>query len=291
MDVRAKTMPQHFQEFIDHSLMPNAIGMKFRAGGRDEFLSIMESAMKTEAWLRPIAVVEQKQIKVEGYGIRGIKRALNEDTKDRSQALSSGFKDLRSLVDNAKQLKGLASKLKQMEENKDPELEEIRASMVSLGFTSGVTKETAGKNYISQLAREICDFIKEPLETSGGLLPLLDAFCLYNRSRGGNPISAIEMNQACELFDSLQLPVKIRTLNSGAKALQLGSQAMERLTGKIVEKVRENDHLSAKETAELFRLSSVIALECLLIAEKQGALCRDQGLQGLHFYSNLFLDH
>ena len=167
--------------------------------------------------------------------------------------------------------------------------------MVNLGFTSsvtsGVTKATAGKNYLHQLAREISDFIKEPLENNGGLLPILDAYCLYNRSRGGNSISPIEMNQACELFESLQLPIKIRMLGSGTKALQLGAQAIEELTRRIVNKLKEHEHLSAKETSEIFKISSIIALECLLIAEKNGSLCRDQGLQGLHFYPNLFLHH
>ena len=163
--------------------------------------------------------------------------------------------------------------------------------MISLGFTSGVTKETAGKGYINQLSREICDFLKGHLENNGGLLPILDAYCLYNRARGGNLISPEEMNQACELFESLHLPVKIRVLASGTKALQLGGHAMEQLTKHIIQKVSENDHLSGKEIAEIFKINAVIALECLLLAEKQGALCRDQGLQGLHFYTNLFLQH
>lgn len=289
MDIRLNPVPSHLQELMGQALFPNQITLKFRGGGRDELITLLESAKRAEAWLKTTTVVEQKKIKVEGYGIGGIKRALNEDTKDRTHSLSSGFRDLQSLMENAKELKGLAMKLKQMEENKDPELEEIKASMINLGFTSGVTKETAGKNYLAQLARELCDFIKEPLENNGGLLPILDAYCMYNRARGGNSISPIEMNQACEMFESLQLPVKVRIFNSGSKALQLGSQAMEKLTGKIVEKVMEKEHLSAKQTADIFKLSAVIAMECLLLAEKQGNLCRDQGLQGLHFYANLFL--
>lgn len=288
IEIRSSALPSHLREIMPLGTIPLSLTLKFRAGGRDEYLSELESAIKAGVWNKSV-VVEQKQIKVEGYGIGGISRALNEDTKERNQTLSSGFKDLRSLSENSRELKGLAGKLKQLEESKDPELEEIKATMASLGFASGVTKEIAGKNYIPQLSREICDFIKGPLENSGGLLLILDAYCLYNRARGGNLISPEEMNQACELFETLQLPVKVKMLGSGTKALQLGGQAMENLTKKIVEGVKEKDHLSAKEASEFLKISPIIALECLSLAENQGLLCRDQGLQGLHFYKNLFL--
>ncbi|OMJ74357.1 hypothetical protein SteCoe_26746 [Stentor coeruleus] len=287
-NVRIKALPQYLHEYMPQALMPSMISMKFTVGGRDEFLTQIDTACRAESWNKPI-IVEQKQIKVEGYGIGGIKQALKEDTHDRNQTLSAGFKDLKSLSDKSRELKNLASKLKQMDESKDPELQEIKATMASMGFTSGVTKETAGKNYIPQLARELCDFIKEPLQNNGGLLPLLDAYCIYNRARGGSVISPSDMAQACELFESLSLPIKIRVLAGGTKALSLGGQAVENLTRSLIEKIREVGHLSSKEAAEIFKISTTIALECLLLGENQGQLCRDQGLQGLHFYYNLFL--
>lgn len=285
----SKTLPAHLQEFTSLGPGASTLTMKFRSGGRDNFLGQLESAVKAESWIKSPAIVEQRQIKVEGYGIGGIKKALKDDTQDRDLTLSSGFKDLKSLVSMSQELKGLALKLKQMDESQDPELAEIKATMANMGFTSGVTKEIAGKNYIQQLSREICDFIKEPIQCNGGILPVLDAYCIYNRARGGDLISPSEMSQACEMFENLQLPLRVKVLASGTKALQLGGHAVEELMQEIIKKINESGHLSAKEASDLFSINRNIALECLLMAENAGMLCRDQGLQGLHFYSNLFL--
>jgi ESCRT-II complex subunit VPS36 len=232
--------------------------------------------------------VEQKQIKVEGYGILGIKQALKEETKDRNETMSTGFRDLKSLVDKSQELKNLAAKLKMMDDSQDPELKEIKESMASMGFTSGVTKESAGKNYLSQLAREVSDFIKSQLEKSGGLLPMVDVFCIYNRARGGNVVSPKDLNDACEMLETLCLPVRLKELASGTKALTLGNQAMEVLIKRVVEKVSEVGNLSAKAVADAFDINQIIALECLFSAERNGDLCRDEGIQGLQFYENLF---
>lgn len=283
----SKPIPPHLHEFFKSTQLPCKVVLKFRAGGRNDFFALLTSSLSAEAWLRP-AAVEQKQIKVEGYGILGLRQALKEDTKDRHETMSSGFRDLKSLVDKSNELKNLAGKLKQMDDSQDPELKEIKASMMSMGFTSGVTKESAGKNYLPQLAREVSDFIKSHLEASGGLLPMIDVFCIYNRARGGNVVSAKDLNDACELLESLALPVRVKSLTSGAKALTLGSQAMEDLMIKVVRKVVENGCCSAKAVAEIFGINHVIALECLSLAEMQGLVCRDEGLQGLHFYENWF---
>ena len=81
-----------------------------------------------------------------------------------------------------------------MEESQDPEMQEIKDLMSELGFTSGVTKSSAGRDFHLQLAREICDYIHPILAKSGGMLPILDAFTMYNRARGGDLISPSDMN-------------------------------------------------------------------------------------------------
>lgn len=287
MSVCPKQLPNHLLEFFPQSRFPGSLSLKFRAGGRNEFFAALTEAIKSEAWMRPI-VVEQKQIKVGGYGVLGIKQALHEDTKDRNMTLGAGFKDLKSLVEKSQELKNLASKLKQMDDSQDPELKEIKAHMSSMGFTGGVTKESAGKNFFPQLARELSDFIKPHLESNGGLLPMVDVFCMYNRARGGDLVSASDLKTASEQLESLCLPVRAKTLPSGASALTLGSHAMESLTQKVSQKVIEAGNLSSKQVSDLFSINDTIALECLKLAEQQGHLCRDEGLQGLHFYENLF---
>lgn len=282
-----KPLPTHLLEYFPQCQYPRELSLKFRSGGRNDFSSSLLDAEKAEAWTRPM-IVEQKQLKVGGYGILGIKQALNEDTKDRNMTLGAGFKDLKSLVEKSQELKNLAAKLKQMDDSQDPELKEIKASMANMGFTGGVTKDSAGKNFFPQLARELSDFIKPSLESNGGLLPMVDVFCMYNRARGGNLVSASDFKSACEQLESLCLPVRAKILPSGASALTLGSHAMDSLTKKVSEKVIECGNLSSKQVSELFSINDIISIECLKLAEQEGTLCRDEGLQGLHFYENLF---
>mmetsp|Transcript_4016 Transcript_4016/g.3821 ORF Transcript_4016/g.3821 Transcript_4016/m.3821 type:complete len:166 (+) Transcript_4016:652-1149(+) len=159
--------------------------------------------------------------------------------------------------------------------------------MASLGFTSGVTKESSGNNFHVQLAREICDYIRPHLEENGGVLPMLDAYCMYNRARGGDLISPNDMKRACDLMEGLRLPIQVKNLPSGVIIMQLGGESVERLISLAVEKINSKDHLSAKELGEELGINALIAKQCLVEAESRGILCRDQGIQGLHFYLNI----
>ena len=73
------------------------------------------------------------------------------------------------------------------------EMKEIQEIMFGMGigneFTSTVTKETAGSNYIDELAKEIEQFVRLSISDYGGLIGLIDLYCVYNRSRGTDMIS------------------------------------------------------------------------------------------------------
>ncbi|KAI4323685.1 hypothetical protein L6164_023272 [Bauhinia variegata] len=62
--------------------------------------------------------------------------------------------------------------------------EEMQDWLLSVGIISPVTKESAGALYHQQLSRQLADFVKIPLERAGGIINLIDVYCLFNRARG-----------------------------------------------------------------------------------------------------------
>ena len=56
----------------------------------------------------------------------------------------------------------------------------------------------AGKNYFSELARELEKFLVSVLNEFGGVLALVDIYCMYNRARGTDLISPEDLLIACE---------------------------------------------------------------------------------------------
>ncbi|KAI3857613.1 hypothetical protein MKW98_028877 [Papaver atlanticum] len=67
--------------------------------------------------------------------------------------------------------------------------------LLSVGIASPVTKESAGALYHQQLSRQLADFVKIPLERAGGMIALIDVYCLFNRARGTELISPVDLLQ------------------------------------------------------------------------------------------------
>jgi ESCRT-II complex subunit VPS36 len=261
--------------------LPQEVIFKFRSGGKGSVWSAIQESLNREAWKQPIKV---ERPKLQGYGIQGLKKTMQEENKAAEQAVSNSFTDLHSLSQKSRELISLATRLKSVEESKDEEMQEIFGMMSELGMTSGVTRETAGKQYYQQLARELVDCIRGSLEKSGGLMLLLDVFCIYNRARGSDLASPSDMLTACKYLDSLS--IRVRDLPGGIKAIQSDSM-VKKLYSQVLDLVRSEEHLSAQALANKLSLNPLIAKECLLELESQGLLCRDQTIYGLHFYYNI----
>ena len=78
---------------------------------------------------------------------------------------------------------------------------------------------------------------------------------------------------------------------TGVKVLQLESAAVtsEDVLEKTEAAVVDSESLTAEEFARLAGVAVVLAKERLLAAENMGRLCRDDSIEGLRFYPNLFL--
>jgi len=85
--------------------------------------------------------------------------------------------------------------------NESEEMKEIQSVMFNMGittdFSSQVSKDTTGKNYHAELAIEIEKFLASAIEKFGGVIGLIDFYCMYNRWRGTDLISPEDLNLAC----------------------------------------------------------------------------------------------
>ncbi len=80
-----------------------------------------------------------------------------------------------------------------------------------------------------ELAYEVEKFACGVLEKCGGVLAVVDIYCMYNRARGTDMISPEDLIIACEKMNSISQKVMLRTFASGVKVLQLS-----KLMGMIV---------------------------------------------------------
>ncbi|XP_030442864.1 vacuolar protein sorting-associated protein 36 isoform X2 [Syzygium oleosum] len=236
-------------------------------------------------------------------GVAGILRREQEMWESTDKSLQEAFQDLNALMSKAKEMVMLAEKMRskllsapsQAGSSNDEELgskEEIQDWLLSVGIVSPVTKESAGALYHQQLSRQLADFVKIPLERSGGMINLIDMYCLFNRARGTELISPEDLLRACSLWENFNAPVMLRKFDSGVMVIQNKSHSDEEVFARIKSLITQPDALqmgvSAGDAAMTLGMAPAMAKEHLLTAESRGLLCRDISPDGFRFYINLF---
>lgn len=100
----------------------------------------------------------------------------------------------------------IAEKIKQALARKEldadtEEMREIQNVMFNMGiasdFSTQVSKDTSGKNFHQALSYEIEKFLDTIISKFGGVIGLVDLYCMYNRARGTDLISPEDLNIAC----------------------------------------------------------------------------------------------
>ncbi|GFY94761.1 EAP30/Vps36 family protein [Actinidia rufa] len=177
-------------------------------------------------------------------------------------ALMSKAKEMVMLAEKMR-LKLLSGSNNQASAANDEEMgskEEMQDWLLSVGIASPVTKESAGALYHQQLSRQgverlavdngkmgviqrcgvphymftlvnvvLADFVKVPIERAGGMVNLIDIYCLFNRARGTELISPEDLLQACSLWEKFDVPVMLRKFDSGVMVIQSKSYRDEEL--------------------------------------------------------------
>ncbi|CAL0303618.1 unnamed protein product [Lupinus luteus] len=239
-------------------------------------------------------------------GVSGILRKQQEMWESTDRSLHEAFQDLNALMSKAKEMVMLAEKMRtqllsgsssQANTTGDEQMgskEEMQELLLSVGIISPVTKESAGALYHQQLSRQLADFVKVPLERAGGIINLIDIYCLFNRARGTELISPDDLLQACSLWEKFDVPVVLRKFDSGVMVIQTKSHSDEQVISKIKILATKPDALrsgiSASDAAKTLGVAPAMAKEHLMSAESKGVLCRDISPDGFRFYINLFLE-
>ncbi|CAF0901364.1 unnamed protein product [Adineta ricciae] len=164
----------------------------------------------------------------------------------------------------------------------------FRSYLLSLGIDNPVTKESAGSQYHVSLARELASVLEKALKDTNGIMTLSDAFCRINRARGYELISPDDLLNAAVHMEELGLPVRLRVLSSGIKSFELTNRNEKKDLQEITELVEKMKSMSADQLANTLGIPVIVARERLTTAEANGSLCRDDSIEGLRFYPNLF---
>ncbi|KAI4493194.1 hypothetical protein M0802_009611 [Mischocyttarus mexicanus] len=131
--------------------------------------------------------------------------------------------------------------------------------------------------------------ISAKIREVGGMMALTDVYCRVNRARGLELLSPEDLLNASRQLASLSLPIVLRVFDSGVMVLQIRSHDDIAVADSIADLLQERGSLTAEELARSEGISVLLARERLLVTEKHGRACRDDMIEALRFYPNLFL--
>ncbi|KAG0350835.1 hypothetical protein BG005_009654 [Podila minutissima] len=285
----------------------NSVKLSFRAGGNGHFHSALKTAMATRAWeSKPKPEVAKKPVPnsadslttptLKLGGISAVMRKVETNRIETDQVLSQAFQDLQGLMDKAAEMVALAetisSRLAKSNTMDNEQTATFKTYLLSMGIAAPVTKDTAGAVFHKELARELVEFILPIVEREGGTMSLMDVYCVFNRARGVELISPKDLHTACTLFLDLNLPLRLRKFDSGLLVIQtMARYSDDEVSETISARIRRlppGAGLSAVELASAIQISVALAQEQLLMTEARGLICRDESVEGLKFFDNLF---
>ncbi|KAG0212185.1 hypothetical protein BGX28_006731 [Mortierella sp. GBA30] len=291
----------------------NSVKLSFRAGGNGNFHSLLRTATAAKAWEtkskpRPAltartasspaqqldALSATPSLKV--GGISGIMRTVETNKKVADETLSQAFQDLQGLMDKAAEMVTLAesisNRLAKSSTVNNEETATFKTYLLSMGIAAPVTKDTAGAVFHKELARELVEFILPIVEREGGTMSLMDVYCVFNRARGVELISPKDLHTACQMFTELNLALRLRKFDSGLLVIQtMARYSDDEVSSSITKQIQElppGAGLTAVEVASAIQISVALAHEQLLMTEARGLICRDESVEGLRFFDNLF---
>ena len=230
-------------------------------------------------------------------GIIGIERSLQEQQKATDESISMAFQDLKKLMGMAKDMvsisKTISAKIRERQGDiTEDETVRFKSYLMSLGIDDPVTRDAykSSNEYFKQLAKQLADILEEPIKEVGGMMTLTDVYCRVNRARGLELLSPEDLLNASRQLASLGLPVVLRVFDSGVMVLQSRSHDDNAVADAIADLIKEKASLTAEELAQSEGISVLLARERLLVTEKRGKACRDDTIEALRFYPNLFLE-
>jgi ESCRT-II complex subunit VPS36 len=302
-----------------------SIKLSFRSGGEKIFHERLKGSMIQRKWLLqgapPVPKPNQDSRpsgpgsttptgeRVKTVGIAGLEQRRLEVRRNNELVIGNAFEDLEALMASAKEIIALAESF--ASSNGSGSLE-TSAVANALGLVTTKDMLGGGSNsetlYISELSRNLAEFLTDDargvLRKAGGIISLVDLWAMFNRARGGvELVSPLDFEKAARLWETLRLPVRLRQFKSGVLVVQ-GSDRTDEKTIKALLSWLSDLHVfppdrelawdwqlfgrgvTAQDAAERFGWSIGVAEEELEMAEEKGALCREEGIEGLKFWEN-----
>ena len=238
-----------------------------------------------------------------GIGISRIQNLMRKKINNQNKLISGSFNDIQSLRENAEAMISLAqqirAKLSSSKANTSEsasQTAEINSVLSKIGFIDPVTKEVAGSDYYIKLAEQInvyfTDYFKKNPDIK--VITLIDAYCIYNRARGGNTISPKDMTQAINNFDKVAGEIKVKYFNKEMIVLHTSEFSNENLINLIKNYMKENkqDYIELKSLSNIINVKNVL-LETILIDDllNNGLLLIDEFDLDVRYYLNQILNY
>lgn len=247
-------------------------------------------------------------------GIAGLERRGLELRKNNETVLGNAFEDLEALIASATEIVALAESFASKAPESSTEAADalLLESATALGMvtTKAMLNSRPGSEslYLSELSRNLAEYLTDDaqniLRREGGIMSLVDLWAVFNRARGGvELISPMDFEKAARLWESLDLPVRLRQFKNGLLVVQRHDWTDDKTIAQLLDWLQDlhttdpssEAHLdwggfgrgvTAQEAAQKFGWSVGVATEELEMAEENGVLCREEGVEGLRFWEN-----
>lgn len=248
-------------------------------------------------------------------GIAGLEQRGLEVRMNNQLVIGNAFEDLEALMASAKQIVALAETLAResgmtTNEGSAETNAVLSESTAALGMVTTKDMLNSGSEnlYLSELSRNLAEYLTDDrkgiLHREGGIMSLIDLWAVFNRSRNGvELVSPSDFQRAAELWEKLKLPVRLRRFKSGLLVIQRYDWNDDKTVRQLQEWMDElrcippeepalwewqafGRPVTAQEVAHRFKWSVGVAAEELEMAEDRGALCREEGIEGLRFWIN-----
>ena len=223
------------------------------------------------------------------------------------------FGDLESLMEEAKNMVQLIERYtatnNKTETSTTTANNKFETILDHMGIANPVTKETSGSLYMQELSRQLADFVIGLLsvQSSGGMMQLVEIYCAFNRARGTELITPEELLKACKLFHTFKLPLRLARFESGVLVVQLietggpngrgsGGGALQQKIVDLLKRGNSSDGWTSSTTATAVSVELKIALFVaqaeLAAAEKNCIVVRDiQTIGTQWFLAQPFFDN
>ena len=238
----------------------------------------------------------KKLTRGKGLGLSRVQNAIKQNMEKQYDKINTAFTDINSLKSNVKEMISLAqiirSNININSKIEDANSKEINSVLSKIGFVDPVTKEVSGSEYYVKLAEQINEYFDDYFKKNPKVkvITLIDAYCVYNRARGGNTISPKDMKQALDNFKNVTQKVMMKNYNNEMIVLHTKDYSNENILEMVKKFMVDNKKkcINGKELAEILNVGNVI-LEKILIGDmlKEGYLLEDESDLDVVYYQNL----